>query len=253
MAGHSKFKNIMFRKGAQDKKRAKRFAKFSREISVAVKLGGSDTSSNPRLRTAILAARNENMPNDNINRTIAKADGEENSTNYEEIRYEGYGVNGVAVIIEALTDNRNRTSSQLRAIFSKFNGSMSEQGAVVFMFKRLGEIQFLNTNTTEDKVFEAAIEYGAENITSDETTHSVFCKPDMLHNLTNKMQAQCGEIANARLIWQPQTTTSLNEKDAETLIKMLEALEDNDDVQQVYANFDISDEALANLSELSQE
>ncbi len=248
MAGHSKFKNIMFRKGAQDKKRARVFAKFSREISVAVKLGGSDVSSNPRLRTAILAARGENMPNDNITRTISKAAGEDSSSNYEEIRYEGYGVGGVAVIVEALTDNRNRTSSQLRALFSKFGGSLSEQGAVLFLFKHCGEIRYPPEVASEETMFEAALEFGADNIVSDETGHSVFCAPDSLNELALHLQSRFGEAITSRLTWQAQTTTEIGEKSAETLLKMLDAIEDNDDVQRVYANFEIGDELLARLS-----
>ncbi len=248
MAGHSKFKNIMFRKGAQDKKRARVFAKFSREIAVAVKLGGSDVSSNPRLRTAILAARSENMPNDNITRTIAKASGEDGSSNYEEIRYEGYGTGGVAVIVEALTDNRNRTSSQLRALFSKFGGTLSEQGAVLFLFKHCGEVRYPPDVASEETMFEAALEFGADNIVSDETGHSVFCDSDLLNELTLRLHSRFGEALTSRLTWQAQTTAEVGEKSAETLLKMLEAIEDNEDVQRVYANFEISDELLARLS-----
>ena len=251
MAGHSKFKNIMFRKGAQDKKRARVFAKFSREIAVAVKLGGSDVSSNPRLRTAILAARGENMPNDNITRTIAKASGEDGATNYEEIRYEGYGVGGVAVIVEALTDNRNRTSSQLRTLFSKFGGTLSEQGAVLFLFKHCGEVRYPPDVANEETMFEAALEFGADNIVSDETGHSVFCLADSLNEITLRLQSRFGDALTSRLTFQAQTTTELEEKSAETLLKMLDAIEDNDDVQRVYANFEINDEILARLSSQS--
>ena len=248
MAGHSKFKNIMFRKGAQDKKRARRFAKLSREISVAVKVGGSDTANNPRLRTAMLAARSENMPNDNITRAIAKAAGEDAEVQYEEIRYEGYAAGGVAVIVEALTDNRNRTSAQVRALFSKFGGSLGEQGTVAFLFKRCGEIRLAREKASEDALFEAALEAGAEEVVSDTEGHSVLCNANDLHRLASRLQQTFGDIATAQLIWQPQSTTQVEDRYADTLTKMLEALEECEDVQQVWANFDMAEETLTRLS-----
>ena len=248
MAGHSKFKNIMFRKGAQDKKRARRFAKLTREISVAVKAGGSDAASNPRLRTAMLTARGENMPNDNIARAIAKAAGDETDVHYEEIRYEGYAVGGVAVIVEALTDNRNRTSAQVRALFSKFGGSLGEQGTVAFLFKRCGEIRLPREKASEEDIFDAALEAGAQEVVSEAEEHSVVCDANDLHKLAAHLQQSFGEIATAQLIWQPQSSIQVEDRHADSLTKMLEALEECEDVQQVWANFDMTEETLARLS-----
>ncbi len=248
MAGHSKFKNIMFRKGAQDKKRARRFAKLSREISVAVKMGGSDAGSNPRLRTAMLSARGENMPNDNITRAIAKAAGEGAEVLYEEIRYEGYALGGVAVMVEVLTDNRNRASAQVRSLFSKFGGSLGEPGTVAFLFKRCGEIRLKREKASEEALFEAALEVGAEEVVSETEEHSVMCDANDLHKITSHLQQTFGEITAAQLIWQPQSTTLVEDKHADTLTKMLEALEECEDVQQVWANFDMTEETLTRLS-----
>ena len=248
MAGHSKFKNIMFRKGAQDKKRARSFAKLSREISVAVRAGGSDAANNPRLRTAMLAARGENMPNDNVARAIAKASGEEAEVQYEEIRYEGYAAGGVAVIVETLTDNRNRTSAQVRALFAKFGGSLGEQGTVAFLFKRCGEIRLSREHASEEALFDAALEAGAEEVVSEGEEHSVLCDADDLHRLALHLQQTFGEIATAQLVWQPQSTTQVEDRHADALTKMLEALEECEDVQQVWANFDMTEETLTRLS-----
>ncbi len=243
----------MFRKGAQDKKRARRFAKLTREISVAVKTGGGDAANNPRLRTAMLAARGENMPNDNIARAIAKATGDEAEVNYEEIRYEGYAVGGVAVIVEALTDNRNRTSAQVRALFSKFGGSLGEQGTVAFLFKRCGEIRLARDKAGEEELFEAALEVGAQEIVSEAEEHSVVCDANDLHKLASHLQQTFGAIATAELIWQPQSTTQVEGRHADTLTKMLDALEECEDVQQVWANFDMTEETLARLSSAEEE
>lgn len=246
MAGHSKFKNIQFRKGAQDKKRAKMFAKLAKEITVAAKLGMPDPDANPRLRSAIQAARGQNMPKDNIERAIKRsqdADGE----NYEEVRYEGFGVGGIGVIVEALTDNRNRTASEVRAAFSKHGGNLGETGSVSFMYDRVGEIVFAAEAASADDMFEAAIEAGADDCESTEDGHVLICAAESLHDVARALEDSFGEPTSARLIWRPQNSIELDDEAGEKLLRMLDALEDNDDVQNVYANFEVSDSVLESL------
>ncbi len=248
MAGHSQFKNIMYRKGAQDKKRAKLFSRLGREIMVAAKLGGGDANANPRLRTAVLAARKENMPKDNIERAIKKGSGGDQDTEFEEIRYEGYGPAGVALIVEALTDNRNRTASEVRAAFSKFGGTLGETNSVSFMFERLGEIVYPAEAGGQDELFEAALEAGASDIESDATGHTVYCAPDDLHAVAAALAERFGPPDRAKLAWRPTTTVPVADAPAETLLKLLDALDDNDDVQAIHANFEIDDAEIARLA-----
>jgi len=248
MAGHSKFKNIMFRKGAQDKKRSKLFSKLSKEITVAAKVGGSDPDANPRLRLAMQNARAQSMPKDNIVRAIKKSEsGDEEA--YEEMRYEGYGPGGVAVIVEALTDNKNRTASSVRSTFSKNGGSLGETGSVSFMFDRVGEIVLEPEAGNAEKVFEAALEAGAEDVESDEDGHTIVCAFEDLGDVSKALEADLGEAKSVNIVWKPQNTTPVEEDKAGTLMKLIDTLEDDDDVQNVFANFDISDEVLARLSE----
>ena len=248
MAGHSQFKNIMYRKGAQDAKRAKLFSKLIREVTVAAKTGVPEPEKNPRLRTAISAARAANMPKDNIDRAIKKAAGSDDGENFEEIRYEGYGPGGVAVIVEALTDNRNRTASEVRAAFSKHGGSLAEAGAVSFLFQRVGLINYNLGIVDSEQVFEAALEAGAEDVESGETGHDIYCAPDEFSMVRDTLEKTLGKPEIARLDWRPQNTVQIEEIGAEKLIKFLDTLEDNDDVQRVAANFDIADEVMARLS-----
>jgi YebC/PmpR family DNA-binding regulatory protein len=247
MAGHSKFKNIQYRKGAQDAKRSKLFSKLAREITAAAKMGMPDPAMNARLRGAVQAARAQNMPKDNIDRAIKKSQ-EADGANYEEIRYEGFGVAGVGVIVEALTDNRNRTASEVRAIFTKHGGNLGETGSVSFMFDRVGEIEYAADVASADAMLEAAIEAGAQDVESDDEGHWLYCDADALHEVATALEAKFGEARNAALIWKPQNSISVDEGAGETLLKMIDALEDSDDVQKVYANFDIDDEILARLS-----
>lgn len=246
MAGHSQFKNIMHRKGRQDKIRAKMFSKLGREITVAAKLGQPDPEFNPRLRAAILAARAENMPKDNIERAIKKSLGGD-SENYDEVRYEGYGPGGVAVIVEALTDNRNRTASEVRATFTKNGGNLAETGAVSFMFDHVGQVEYDVAKASADAMLEAAIDAGAEDVVSDENGHAVITAQDALSEVTKALEAKFGEPRKAALIWKPQNTLSVDDDQGETLLRLIETLEDNDDVQNVYANFEISDALLAKI------
>jgi YebC/PmpR family DNA-binding regulatory protein len=248
MAGHSKFKNIMHRKGAQDKKRAKVFSKLIRELTVAVKSGLPDPDSNPRLRSAIAAAKQQNMPNDTIDRAIKKAAGGEDDANYEEVRYEGYGPSGVAIIVEALTDNRNRTASEVRAAFSKHGGNLGETGSVNFMFERVGYVVYPTSVASSEAIFEAALEAGAEDVESGEESHEITCQPDDFSEVRDTLSERFGEPEEARLDWKPQTTTPVDEDTAQTLFKLIDALEDNDDVQRVASNFDVSEEVLERLS-----
>jgi len=247
MAGHSKFKNIMYRKGAQDAKRAKVFAKHAREIYVAAKSGMTDPDKNPRLRGAIVAARGVNMPKDNIDRAIKKAEGG-GGENYEEVRYEGYGPGGTAVIVEALTDNRNRTASEVRSTFAKHGGNLGETGSVGFMFERRGLIEYPVDVADADTVFEEALEAGAEDVSSDGDGHEISCAPDDFAAVRDVLLKKFGDPTEARLNWKPNMTTDLDEKGAETMLKLIDVLEDNDDVQSVSSNFEISDEILAKLS-----
>ncbi|NKB56900.1 MAG: YebC/PmpR family DNA-binding transcriptional regulator [Alphaproteobacteria bacterium] len=248
MAGHSKFKNIMYRKGAQDKKRASLFGKFGREITVAAKLGGPDPEMNPRLRTAILAARAGNMPKDNIDRAVKKGAGSGEGEEFEEIRYEGYGPGGIAIIVETLTDNRNRTASELRAAFSKNGGNLAETGSVSFMFDHVGEIRYLPENGDSEAVFEAALEAGADDVESSEDGHEVVCAPESLHEVYKALENSLGEPQSAKLVWKAQNNIPVDEGGATTLLKLLEALDDSDDVQTVSANYDIAEDVLERLT-----
>jgi YebC/PmpR family DNA-binding regulatory protein len=247
MAGHSKFKNIQHRKGAQDKRRAKMFSKLSKEITVAAKMGLPDPGFNPRLRAAIVAARAQNMPKDNIERAIKKSL-EAGGEDYAEIRYEGFAPGGVGVIVETLTDNRNRTASDVRATFSKYGGNLGETGAVSFMFDRVGEIQYPLEAGTADAMLEAALEAGADDCQSDEEGHRFYCDTGELHEVAGRLEEKLGEPSSVRMIWRPQNTIGVDDEKAEKLLKMLDALEDSDDVQNVYANFDIPEEVMARLS-----
>ena len=247
MAGHSKFKNIMHRKGAQDKKRAKIFAKHAREVYVAAKSGMPDPDKNPRLRNAIIAARADNTPKDNIERAIKKASGGEGES-YEEIRYEGYGPGGVAVIVEALTDNRNRTASEVRSTFTKHGGNLGETGSVGFMFERTGVIEYNADVADADTMFEEALEAGAADVTSDDGGHVVTCDPDDYAGVRDALIEKFGDPSGARLEWIPNTTTELDEDQAGTMLKLIDVLEDNDDVQNVSSNFEVSDEIMEKLS-----
>ena len=248
MAGHSQFKNIMYRKGAQDKKRAKEFARLTREIMVAAKQGLPEPDKNPRLRGAIQAARAANMPKDNIERAIRRASGGEDDTNYEEIRYEGYGPGGVAVIVETLTDNRNRTASEVRTAFSKHGGTLGETNSVSFLFDRLGIVNFAPDVASADDMFEAAVEAGASNVESDQEGHEIVCDPNDLSEVRDALGERFGDPREAYLGWKPQTTASVDEDGAATLLRLLEVLEDNDDVQRVFANFEISDDVMIRLT-----
>ena len=246
MAGHSKFKNIQHRKGAQDKKRAKIFGRLIKELTVAAR-GGTDPASNPRLRTALAAARAANMPRDNIDRVINKAEGGEGEV-YDEIRYEGYGPGGAALIVEAMTDNKNRTASEVRAAFSKFGGSLGETGSVSFMFDRVGQIIFAAEVADADSMFEAALEVGANNVESDDEGHEITCATEDYNSVVEALVANFGAPAESGLVWKPQNAIAVNEDQAGTLIKLLDMLDDNDDVQNVSSNFDISNEIMARLA-----
>ena len=246
MAGHSKFKNIQHRKGAQDKKRAKIFGRLIKELTVAA-CGGTDPGSNPRLRTALAAARAANMPKDNIERVLKKAEGGEGDI-YDEIRYEGYGPGGTALIVEAMTDNKNRTASEVRAAFSKFGGSLGETGSVSFMFDRIGQIIFTADAADADSMFEAALEAGADNVESDEEGHEITCATEDYNTVVEALEAAFGAPSESGLVWKPQNTIEVNEDQASTLLKLLDALDDNDDVQNISSNFDIPEEILARLA-----
>ena len=248
MAGHSQFKNIMYRKGAQDKKRAKIFGRLIREITVAARAGLPEPDKNPRLRSAISAARTANMPKDNIDRAIKRVAGGEDDTHYEEVRYEGYGPGGVALIVETLTDNRNRTASEVRTAFGRHGGALAETNAVSFMFDRVGLIAFNAGVGSADEVFETAAEAGAGNVESGAEGHEITCDPDEFNTVRDALAACFGDPREAHLAWKPQTTVEVDENHAETLLKLLDALDDNDDVQQVSANFEIADEVLARLT-----
>ena len=247
MAGHSQFKNIMYRKSRQDAARSKIFAKLSREITVAAKLGGPDPASNPRLRLAIQNARAQSMPKDNIQRAINRSTGSD-ATSYEEIRYEGYGPGGVAIIVEALTDNRNRTASAVRAAFTKFGGNLGESGSVAFMFDRVGEIRYAPDVADADAVMEAAIEAGAEDVVSDDDGHLVYCAFEDMHAVSQALAEHLGEPESVRAIWKPKTTTPVDEDRAASVLKLIQTLEDDDDVQNVYANFEVSEEVMRKLT-----
>ena len=247
MAGHSQFKNIMHRKGRQDAVRSKVFSKLAREITVAAKQGLPDPDMNPRLRAAILAARAENMPKDNIERAIKKSQAGDLET-YEEIRYEGYGPSGVAVIVEALTDNRNRTASEVRSYFTRSGGNLGETGSVAFMFDHVGLVEFDQKVASADDMLEAAIEAGAEDVQSDENGHQVVCEATALAGVAKALEERFGEPRKAALVWRPQNTVPVDDEAAEKLLRLVETLEDNDDVQTVYANFELSESLMQKMS-----
>jgi YebC/PmpR family DNA-binding regulatory protein len=247
MAGHSQFKNIMHRKGRQDKARSKLFGKLAREITVSAKLGLPDPAFNPRLRAAILAARAENMPKDNIDRAIKKSQGADTES-YDEIRYEGYGPGGVAIIVEALTDNRNRTAGEVRAIFSKNGGNLAETGAVSFMFTHVGIVEFDAKAASADAMLEAAIDAGAEDVASNDDGHQIITTPDTLNDISKALEGKFGEPRKSSLLWRPQNTVALDDESGEKVLKLIESLDDSDDVQNVYANFEVSDALVDKIS-----
>ena len=247
MAGHSKFKNIQHRKGRQDAVRSKMFSKLAREITVAAKMGAPDIAMNPRLRLAVQNAKQLSMPKDNITRAINKA-ADKDGENYDEVRYEGYGPGGVAVIVEALTDNRNRTASNVRTAFTKSGGALGETGSVGFMFDHVGEITYAADVGDEDALMEAGIEAGAEDVVSDEETHTVYCAFEDIGDVSSALEATLGEPKSVKAIWKPQNETPVGADKAEQLLRFMDVLDDDDDVQNVYSNFDISDEVIACLS-----
>jgi len=247
MAGHSKFKNIMHRKGAQDKKRAKVFSRLAKEITVAAKLGAPNPDQNPRLRLAIQEARGQNMPKDNIERAIKKSQGGD-SENYDEMRYEGFGPAGIGIIIEALTDNKNRTAGEVRACFTKYGGNLGETGSVSFMFDRVGCIQFAPDVADADTMLEAAIDAGADDCVTTEDGHELFCAGEDLHDVNTSLSGKFGDALSAKLVWKPQNLVEVSGDSVETLMKLMDALDDNDDVQNVYANFDIPDDEMEKLT-----
>jgi YebC/PmpR family DNA-binding regulatory protein len=247
MAGHSQFKNIMHKKGRADKVRSKLFGKLAREITVSAKLGLPDPAFNPRLRAAILAAKAENMPKDNIERAVKKSQGGETES-YDEIRYEGYAPGGVAVIVEALTDNNNRTAGEVRAIFTKAGGNLATTGAVSFMFDHLGVVEYDAKAATADAMLEAAIEAGAEDVVSDENGHQILSKTDTLHEVAKALEAKFGEPRKSGMMWKPQNSVAVDDEQGEKILKLMDALDDNDDVQNVYANFEVSDALVQKMS-----
>src|SRR5262249_46370046 len=252
MAGHSQFKNIMYRKGAQDKKRGKIFTKLIRELTTAARSGLPDPASNPRLRAAVLAARQANMPKDTVERAIKRGPGGEPAEACWEIRYRGdgpgRGPGGVAVIVEALTDNRNRTASEVRAAFAKAGGALGETNSVSFMFERVGEIIYPASAASADDMLEAAIEAGAQDVESDNDGHVVISAPEDFNSVRDGLEAKFGAADSARLVWRPKTTSAIDEETAATLLKLIDTLEDSDDVQNVYANFEVGEEVLQRLS-----
>ena len=247
MAGHSQFKNIMHRKGAQDKKRAKIFSKVQREITVAAKSGGGDPGANPRLRAAIASAREVNMPNDRIKRAIDTATGAAGGENYAEVRYEGYGPGGIAVIVDALTDNRNRTATEMRTIFGKHGGNLGETNSVSFMFDRVGQIVYPAAKASAEKTFEAAAEAGAQDCASNSEFHEIVTGLDDFSVVRDALEKKFGEPQRAGLIWKPNVMVPVDQMQAQSLMELVEALEDNDDVQTVTTNFEVSDEVMQKL------
>jgi YebC/PmpR family DNA-binding regulatory protein len=247
MAGHSQFKNIMHRKGRQDKVKSKLFGKLAREITVAAKIGLPDPAMNPRLRAAIIAARAENMPKDNIERAIKKALGGD-AENYEEIRYEGYGPGGIAVIVEVLTDNRNRTAGEVRATFTKSGGNLAETGAVSFMFDHVGVIEYDAKAASGEAMFEAALDAGADDVVSNENGHEIYAAQAHFASVAKALEAKFGEPRKAALVWRPQNTVALDDEQGEKLLRLIESLNEHDDVQNVYANFEVSDALLSRMS-----
>ena len=247
MAGHSQYKNIMHKKGKQDALRAKLFSKLGREITVAAKMGLPDPAMNARLRAAMIEARAENMPRDNIERAIKKASGAD-TENYDEVRYEGYAPGGIAIIIEALTDNRNRTAGEVRSYFTKSGGALAETGAVSFMFDRMGFIEFPAKVASEDAMMEAAIDAGADDVVKGAEAHEVYTAMEALRDVARALEAKFGEPRKAALIWRAQTNIMLDDETGEKVLKLVGALEDNDDVQNVYANFEVSETLLARMA-----
>ena len=247
MAGHSQFKNIMHRKGRQDAAKSKLFGKLAREITVSAKLGQPDPAMNPRLRAAIIAARAENMPKDNIERAIKKASGGDGE-NYEEIRDEGYGPGGVAVIVEVLTDNRNRTAGEVRATFTKSGGNLAETGAVAFMFDHVGVIEYDASVASPDAMFEATLEAGADDVASSGSGHEIYAAPDRFGLVAKALEAKFGEPRKASLVWRPQNTVAVDDEQGEKVLKLIESLSEHDDVQNVYANFEVSDALISRMS-----
>jgi YebC/PmpR family DNA-binding regulatory protein len=247
MAGHSQFKNIMHRKGRQDAQKSKLFGKLAREITVSAKMGLPDPDMNPRLRAAIIAARAENMPKDNIERAIKKASGGD-ADNYEQIRYEGYGPGGVAVIVEVLTDNRNRTAGEVRASFTKSGGNLAETGAVSFMFDHVGVIEYDAGAASGEAMFEAALEAGADDVVSNENGHEIYAAQDRFGSVAKALEAKFGDPRKSSLVWRPQNTVALGDEQGEKLLKLIETLNEHDDVQNVYANFEVSDALVAKMS-----
>jgi YebC/PmpR family DNA-binding regulatory protein len=248
MAGHSQFKNIMHRKGAQDAKRAKIFTKLLREITTAAKQGLPDPAANPRLRAAVIAARAGNMTRDTIERAIKRASGVGGEADYVEMRYEGYGPGGVALIVEALTDNRNRTASEVRALFSKYGGALGETGSVSYLFDRVGLLRYPAGATSPDAMFEAAVEAGASDVDSGGESHDIYCAADDLQAVRAGLEARFGDPLSVRLTWRPQSAVPVDEEKAQSLLKLLDLLEDSDDVQQVIANFEMADDVMRRLS-----
>lgn len=246
MAGHSQFKNIMHRKGRQDAMRSKLFGKLAREITVAAKLGTPDPAMNARLRAAIIAARAENMPKDNIDRAIKKAQGSTGEA-YDEIRYEGYGPGGTALIVEVLTDNRNRTASDVRSYFTKSGGNLAETGAVSFMFDRVGVIEYDEKVASADAMLEAAIEAGADDVVSGDGGHEIYASQESFRDVAKALEDKFGEPRKASIVWRPQNTVAVDDEAGERLLKLIETLNDHDDVQNVYANFEVSDALMAKL------
>jgi YebC/PmpR family DNA-binding regulatory protein len=247
MAGHSAYKNIMHKKGRKDAVRAKVFTKIGREITVAAKMGGPDPSMNPRLRLALKDARAENMPNDNIQRAIKKATSADTEA-FKAVRYEGYAPGGVAVIVEALTDNANRTAPVVRAAFAKFGGNLGSTGSVSHMFSHVGEITYKLDAASADAIMEAAIEAGADDVVTDESVHTVICSFDTLGTVAGALEETIGDAVRVRAVWKPNLTTDVSQDHAESIMKLIAMLEDDDDVQTVFANFDLSDDVLAKLT-----
>ena len=247
MAGHSQFKNIMHRKGRQDKVRSKIFSKLAREITVSAKQGLPDPAYNPRLRAAIQAARKENMPGDNINRAIKKA-AEAGGDGMAEVRYEGRGPGGVGIIVETLTDNRNRTAGEVRAVFTKAGGELGANGSAAFMFAHVGEIEYAPDKASADAMLEAAIEAGADDCTSDESGHWITTTVESLHDVAKALEAKLGEPVSTKILWKPQNTVAVDDEKGEKVLKMIDALDDLDDVQNVYANFEVSEALVAKMS-----
>jgi YebC/PmpR family DNA-binding regulatory protein len=247
MAGHSKWANIQHRKGRQDAKRSKLFSRLSKEITVAAKMGAPDPAFNPRLRLAVANAKGQSMPKDNIERAIKKGSSGEGD-DYEEIRYEGFGPEGIGIIVEALTDNRNRTASEVRSTFSKNGGNLGETGSVSFGYDRVGQIEYKAEIGSEDEVLEAAIEAGADDVESSEETHTIFTAADDFAEVQKALEEKYGEPDNAKLAWRAQNTIEVSSEKSDTIVKLYDALDDLDDVQQVYANFELSDEDAERLA-----